>query len=74
MAAAPVLLDSHPFQLLPGGKPPALVIERWRYENGLTLLLGEDHTSPVFAYQTWFDVAAPTSRWAAPASPISSST
>lgn len=37
-------------------------IQRWRYPNGLTLLVMEDHTAPVFAYQTWFDVGSSNER------------
>lgn len=47
-----MLLEKTPF----AGSP--YEIQRWRYPNGLTLLLMEDHTAPVFAYQTWFDVGS----------------
>ena len=50
--AGPVLLEATPF----GDSP--WKVERWRFDNGLTLLLVEDHTTPVFAYQTWFDVGS----------------
>jgi zinc protease len=48
----PVLLDACPFAAAP------FKVERWRYANGLTLILVEDHAAPVFAYQTWFDVGS----------------
>jgi zinc protease len=31
---------------------------RTRLDNGLTLLVVEDHRSPTFAYQTWYDVGS----------------
>jgi zinc protease len=34
------------------------VVERWRLDNGLTVLLVEDHAAPVFSWQTWFDVGS----------------
>lgn len=37
---------------------PALRIERFRFENGLELLLCEDHSAPVIAYHTWFRVGS----------------
>jgi len=49
---SPVLLEKTPF----AGSP--YEIQRWRFPNGLTLLLMEDRSSPVFAYQTWFDVGS----------------
>ncbi|TNF34906.1 MAG: insulinase family protein [Deltaproteobacteria bacterium] len=33
-------------------------IERYRLGNGLTVIVWEDHTAPVFAYQTWFKVGS----------------
>ncbi|MBN2195596.1 MAG: insulinase family protein [Polyangiaceae bacterium] len=35
-----------------------LTIERFRFANGLALLLCEDHSAPVVAYQTWFRVGS----------------
>lgn len=31
---------------------------RYRLDNGLRLIVIEDHTSPTFAYQTWYDVGS----------------
>ena len=31
---------------------------RYRYANGLRLLVLEDHSAPTFAYQTWYDVGS----------------
>ena len=56
--ASPTLVDSHPFRVVPSREPAPFQVERWRYPNGLTLLLVEDHAAPVFAYQTWFDVGS----------------
>jgi zinc protease len=50
----------------PGGGAPAerVVIadgiraSRFRFPNGLRLLVIEDDTAPTFAYQTWFDVGS----------------
>ena len=50
--AAPALLEKTPF----AGSP--FEVQRWRYPNGLTLLVMEDRSAPVFAYQTWFDVGS----------------
>lgn len=33
-------------------------VERFRLGNGLTVIVWEDHTAPVFAYQTWFKVGS----------------
>lgn len=33
-------------------------INRYKFKNGLTLLVQEDHTSPTFAYHTWFRVGS----------------
>ena len=37
---------------------PSMLIERFRLENGLTILLSEDHTAPVIAYHTWYHVGS----------------
>jgi zinc protease len=37
---------------------PALTVERFRLENGLSILLCEDHSAPVVAYHTWFAVGS----------------
>ncbi len=37
---------------------PSLRVERFGFANGLTLLLCEDHSAPVVAYQTWFRVGS----------------
>ncbi|MBM4359909.1 MAG: insulinase family protein [Deltaproteobacteria bacterium] len=42
---------THPFG-------PRLSIERYRFDNGLTLLYCEDRSAPVFSYQTWFAVGS----------------
>lgn len=33
-------------------------VHRYYYENGLKLLVLEDHSAPTFAYQTWFNVGS----------------
>ena len=33
-------------------------VERYRLGNGLTVIVWEDHQTPVFAYQTWFKVGS----------------
>jgi zinc protease len=44
----------------PGGIPlvGAFKVHRFSLENGLRLLVVEDHSSPTFAYQTWFRVGS----------------
>jgi zinc protease len=37
---------------------PALRLERFRFANGLELLLCEEHSAPVVAYHTWFRVGS----------------
>jgi len=37
---------------------PELVVERFRLENGLEILLCEDHSAPVVAYHTWYRVGS----------------
>lgn len=37
---------------------PALRFERFRFNNGLEVLLCEDHSAPVVAYHTWFKVGS----------------
>lgn len=37
---------------------PALQLERFRLQNGLELLLLEDHSAPVVAYHTWYRVGS----------------
>jgi zinc protease len=41
---------------IPFGK--ALTVERFRLDNGLDVLVCEDHSAPVVAYQTWFRVGS----------------
>lgn len=36
----------------------AFEVNRYVYPNGLKLLIVEDHSSPTFAYQTWFNVGS----------------
>lgn len=36
----------------------SLKIHRYLYPNGLRLLISEDHSSPTFAYQTWYRVGS----------------
>jgi zinc protease len=43
-------------ETLPFG--PTLTIERFRFANGLELLLCEEHSAPVVAYHTWFHVGS----------------
>lgn len=33
-------------------------VDRYVYENGLKVIVLEDHSSPTFAYQTWFNVGS----------------
>jgi len=35
-----------------------LVVERYRLSNGLTVIVLEDHSSPVFAFQVWLSVGS----------------
>jgi len=37
---------------------PALAVERFRFGNGLEVLLCEDHSAPVVAYHTWYRVGS----------------
>jgi zinc protease len=37
---------------------PSLMVERFRFGNGLELLFCEDHSAPVIAYHTWFRVGS----------------
>jgi zinc protease len=37
---------------------PRMLIERYRLDNGLELLVLEDHVAPVVCYQTWFRVGS----------------
>ena len=48
---SPLLVRTHAFG-------PHLSIERYRFDNGLTLLFCPDHTAPVFSFQTWFSVGS----------------
>jgi zinc protease len=45
-----------PLQRTPFG--PALTIDRYRLDNGLTLLCVVDPSAPVICYQTWFSVGS----------------
>ena len=45
------LVDQHPL----GERSQ---VERYRFDNGLTVLLSVDHSAPVLAYQTWFRVGS----------------
>jgi len=36
----------------------SLKVKRYQLSNGLKILILEDHTSPTFAYQTWFNVGS----------------
>lgn len=38
--------------------PQGLQVLEYKLDNGLRVLLLEDHTAPVFAYQTWFSVGS----------------
>ncbi|MEK6580147.1 MAG: pitrilysin family protein [Bdellovibrionota bacterium] len=33
-------------------------VHRYRFDNGLKLLVVEDHSSPTFSYQTWYNVGS----------------
>ena len=48
------LVETVPFGLLRETAP----IDRFRLDNGLTVLVHEDHQAPVFAYHTWFKVGS----------------
>jgi len=37
---------------------PSLSVDRWLLDNGLRVLLCEDHTAPVLSVQTWFAVGS----------------
>lgn len=37
---------------------PTLAVERFRFGNGLEVLLCEDHSAPVVAYHTWYRVGS----------------
>jgi zinc protease len=39
-------------------RPASLRVLRYRLDNGLTVLLMEDHSTPVFAYHTWYSVGS----------------
>jgi zinc protease len=41
---------------------PALGIERFRMQNGLSILLVEEHAAPTVAYHTWFKVGSRNER------------
>jgi zinc protease len=41
---------------------PALWIERFRMQNGLSILLVEEHAAPTVAYHTWFKVGSRNER------------
>ena len=43
-------------QILPLTGP--IQVHRYTYKNGLKLLVIEDHSSPTFAYQTWYKVGS----------------
>ncbi len=38
--------------------PQGLRVQRYQLSNGLRVLIWEDHTAPVFAYQTWISVGS----------------
>src|SRR5512137_1590253 len=39
-----------------------LTVRKFRLTNGLKILVLEDHSAPVFAYQTWFNVGSRNER------------
>jgi len=49
---SPELLSSVPFF---GGDKE---VRRYRYKNGLTLLFLEDHSAPIFSFQSWYKVGS----------------
>ena len=36
----------------------SIEVNRFQYDNGLTLIVASDHSAPVVAYQTWFGVGS----------------
>ncbi|HET9959965.1 MAG TPA: pitrilysin family protein [Polyangiaceae bacterium] len=55
-AKAPEFGKVEHVETLPFG--PNLRVERFRFSNGLQLLLCEDHSAPVLAYHTWYRVGS----------------
>ena len=53
---------------------PGLEVTEATLDNGLRVLLLEDHRSPIVSVQMWYRVARATSVWAPPGSPTFSST
>jgi predicted Zn-dependent peptidase len=59
----PAILETNlPPQGIPGKQVMPFVgsfkVNRYTFENGLRLLVVEDHSSPTFAYETWFRVGS----------------
>lgn len=54
--------ESRPVEEIPAGEVEPLVggfqVNKYLLDNGLKLLVVEDHSSPTFAYQTWFRVGS----------------
>ena len=48
--------------------------QKYVLDNGLTLILHEDHKAPIVAVNVWYHVGSKNERSARPASPTSSST
>ncbi|MGZ3696261.1 MAG: M16 family metallopeptidase, partial [Bdellovibrionota bacterium] len=42
--------------------PNGLPVEEYRLDNGLQILLVQDHSAPVFTYQVWFKVGSATEK------------
>ncbi len=59
-AIPPVLPHSLParFERLDSYSDGANEIVRYRLDNGLEVIIWEDHSAPVFSYQTWFRVGS----------------
>ena len=51
MTTSPALIGRQPFG-------PSLELERYRLDNGLTVLLAIDRQAPVLSYETWFRVGS----------------
>lgn len=55
---AVTFVDEHRFGKVSQAQPEGLRVQRFKLDNGLAVLLLEDRSAPVFAYQTWFSVGS----------------
>ena len=55
-------------------EPVDIPYTRYVLDNGLRLVVHEDHKAPIVAVNVWYDVGRPTRRPAGPASRTCSST